>query len=192
MLEGVQVRAFLPNSWDVPAPVVEAKTAEAFALLRDFGPRYLDRVRALTNGVLLLESVDAAGAWHRDARLVQLDTEYIAQTETKPIHVAATLVHEVTHAWLDSLGFSYAPPQHRARIEAICYRAEAAFARRVPGGEEAAAEYDEIARAISDGLDVWSDEDIRDRARAALKELGVPEWLVRVLSRVSSFLPGES
>lgn len=191
-MEGLQVRAFLPGSWNASASVVEAKTAEAFALLRDFGPRHLDRMRALTDGVLLFETVGEAGAWHRDARFVQLDTNFVSQSETKPIHVAATLVHEVTHAWLGSLGFSYFPSQRRARIEAICYRAEAAFARRVPGGEEAASEYEDIARAISDGFDIWSDEDIRARAHTALQELGVPPWLVKALSRASSLLPDES
>jgi hypothetical protein len=48
VLERVYVRTFLPDSAKVAT--IDAKTSEAFVLLRDFGARYLTRIRELTDG----------------------------------------------------------------------------------------------------------------------------------------------
>jgi hypothetical protein len=98
-------------------------------------------------------------------------------------------VHEATHAWLDHLGFSYTPGR-RARIEAICYRAEAAFAREIPECQDVAREYEMCAQLVLEQPDEeWSDAAFRSRTIARLVELGVPGWAARLVSRSSSVLP---
>jgi hypothetical protein len=134
---------------------------------------------------VLFGTIGSLGSWNQDARLIAVSQGFIVDADTRPIHVAATIVHEATHAWLDSRGFSYAPHQ-RARVEAICYRAEAAFIRRVPGESDLASMYESCARAAVDTPDDWSDDAARDRAYVNLKELGFPAWLARRVSGSSS------
>jgi hypothetical protein len=190
VIAGVEVGTFLPDTADIAA--IEAKTSDAFVLLSEYGRRHLARVRTLADGVLLLgTAVGAVGSWNGDARLIRLSQHFIANAETKPVHIAATIVHEATHAWLDHLGFSYAP-HYRARIEAICYRAESAFARRIPGCESLALEYDMCAQVVLERpVEEWSDRAFRSRTAAELSELGLPRWLANLLSRSSSVLPNE-
>jgi hypothetical protein len=189
ILAGIEVGVFLPDA--ATKAVIQEKAAEAFSLLRDFGPKHLARIRRLSDGVLLFGTVGALGSWIRDARFIRISQDFIADPGTKPIHIAATIAHEATHAWLDDLGFSYTP-NRRARIEAICYRAESALARRLPGGEEVALEYEQCARLVLDQPEVeWSDEAFHSRAAEHFSELGVPRWLAKRFSRSSSVLPNE-
>lgn len=177
--EGIDVRVLAA---DPPQrAILDAKLADAFALLRTFGARHLDRARAHIDGILLLELGGNDGVWKQHARLICLNQDFVLSSETKAVHVASTVVHEVTHAWLDSRGFSYAP-ESRARIEAVCYRAEAAFLRRVPGCEGLAADHDLVVQAVSEGIDLWSDARLRAHALSDLEKLGAPAWLLRILS----------
>lgn len=189
MVAGVEVGVFLPDAGNAAA--IEAKISDAFALLREHGQRHLARVRGLADGILLLGTVGAVGSWNKDARLIRVGQDFITDPETKPVHIAATIVHEATHAWLDHLGFSYTSDR-RARIEAICYRAESAFVRRIPGCDSVALEYDMCARLVLEQPDdEWSDRAFRSRTAAELSELGVPRWLANFLSRSSSVLPNK-
>jgi len=189
IIVGVEVGVFLPDPGKIGT--IEAKISEAFALLRDFGPKYLARVKSLADGILLFHGTDALGSWTRDARLIQVSQGFIADPETKPVHIAATIVHEATHAWLDHLGFTYTPAR-RARIEAICYRTESAFARKLPDSEDVAREYEMCAQLVLEQPDEeWSDAAFRSRTVARLVDLGVPGWAARLVSRSSSVLPNE-
>jgi hypothetical protein len=187
---GVEIAAFLPDAADHAA--IEAKTSEAFTLLGEYGHRHLTRVRSLADGVLLLgTAVGAPASWNNDARLIRVSQHFISDPDTKPVHVAAVIVHEATHAWLDHLGFSYTTDR-RARIEAICYRAQAAFARRIPGCDSVATEYDMCADLVlSQPVEEWSDAAFRSRAAADLNGLGLPKWLAKLVSRSSSVLPND-
>jgi hypothetical protein len=188
-LLGVEVGVFLPDADNVA--VLETKTTEAFALLSEFGQRHLTRVRDLADGVLLLGTVGALGSWIKDARLIRVSQDFITDPDTQPVHIAATIVHEATHAWLDHLGFGYTADR-RARIEAICYRAAAAFVRRIPDCASVALEYDMcVGVVLEQPLSEWSDEAFRSRTVDELRALGVPKGLANVLSRSSSVLPNE-
>lgn len=119
--------------------------------------------------------------WSRDARLVRLREDYVLDPATSSADVASTLVHEGTHAWLCRLGFGY-EEHRRARIEAICYRSEVAFARRLPNGETLLPDLD-AALALDPAL--YSAAAQRERDAADLRTLGVPGWLVRFLVLIS-------
>ena len=118
--------------------------------------------------------------WHRDARLVKLTEKYVGAASTHAAHLAATVVHEAAHARLEESGVRYTADQRR-RIEAICVRAEARFARRLPGGEELAAYYrDSAARILDDSDERWSDAAFRGRVLKSLLALGTPHWILRL------------
>ena len=53
---------------------------------------------------------------------------------TSPELIAAVIVHEATHARLERYGIGY-EEKLRARIEAVCFRRELAFAAKLPNGE---------------------------------------------------------
>jgi hypothetical protein len=90
-------------------------------------------------------------------------------------------VHEGTHAWLDRLGFGYEPAR-RARIEAICFRAEIAFARRLADPEDV---IDRAQRQLTHDPSYWTDGAFRRRTLGDLTTLGLPRWLVALLDRLT-------
>ena len=69
----------------------------------------------------------------------------------------------------------------RARIENVCFRAEIAFASRLPDGT---AIIEQARRQLERDPVVWTREAARDRATTKLRELGVPEWLIKLIIRV--------
>ncbi len=97
------------------------------------------------------------------------------------MELAGTIVHEATHAWLSSLGFQDHPAR-RHRIEAVCIRAEVAFARRLPDGAELAERYATyVVETLSAGPEPFSRRAKRERDLLALQDLGAPNWLLRIL-----------
>jgi hypothetical protein len=99
---------------------------------------------------------------------------------TTPEQIASTIVHEATHARLRRCGIGY-DEAIRARVEAICFRREIAFADSLPDGalSRDEAERNLTLRPPSD----WTNDAMRDRHRSgseeALRYLGVPEWSIR-------------
>jgi len=184
-VHGIKVGVLLPT---VSAEEeLFSKVAAALDLLRDHGPRQLARMRRLVSGVLVFGSVGPDGEWHREVRLILLREPNLAKSDTHPANVACLLVHEISHAWLEHRGCEYVSGRRR-RIEAICCRAEARLARRIPGGNELGGYYEVRAQQIlSQSGDDWSDAAFRKRADGNLHILGAPTWLMRFIER---FRPG--
>jgi hypothetical protein len=91
----------------------------------------------------------------------------------------APIVHEATHARIEGCGVHYEEKQ-RPRIEAVCFRRELAFAKKLPNGEQVQeqAERNLVEHAKQDP---WTDAAFAnrfDRAHIeALRKLGVPDWI---------------
>lgn len=153
----------------------------ARALLSEYNLRALETLQKQTDGVFVFGTAGANAEWRRDARLVVIQQEYVADFATSPADVAATLVHEATHVSLERLGFHYTA-QRRARIEAVCYRRALRFARRLPGASDLVAKPE---RQLMRDPVYLTDEAFRGRIIAELRRLGVPNWLVRVIERSS-------
>ena len=186
---GCSVGIFLPQTVD--RPLFEQKCSVAFELVRLHGPRHFARLGKLCDGVLVFGDTGPLAEWVQSARLITLGQHFLLRPGTQPADVAAAIVHEITHAWLDHLGFEYTVHRRR-RIEAICYRSQAAFARRLPGGEELAADCEACADAVLLQTEAeWSEHVFRLRAIAQLRELGTPEWLVRAVSGITTMLHNE-
>jgi hypothetical protein len=108
----------------------------------------------------------------------------VADPATTVEQIASTIVHEATHARLERYGIGYKEEQ-RAKIEAICFRRELAFAVRVPDSAEL---QQGIARCLEwypANPDQFSDARFQERHRAggieALRYLGTPDWLIRAI-----------
>jgi hypothetical protein len=186
-VHGTKVGVLLPPVSTVSAEELFSKVAAALDLLRDHGPRQLARMRRLVSGVLVFGSVGPDGEWHPEARLILLREPNLAKSDTHPAQVACLLVHEISHAWLEHRGCEYVSGRRR-RIEAICCRAEARLAHRIPGGNELGGYYEFRAQQIlSQSDDDWSDAAFRKRAVGNLHILGAPTWLMRF---IELFRPG--
>lgn len=167
-----------------------AKLSAALALVRAHDRRALASIRQNVDHIIVFERPHVAGMWRREERFILVEKTFAERADVTALHVAATIVHEATHAWLESLGIQYLPSSRR-RIEAICYRAQAAFARRAGGSSEVIASYYERAEAIlAQPESAWDDaafvhRELRrmDALATTLENEGVPTFVVAALRR---------
>jgi hypothetical protein len=177
---GVPVATLLPER---PRLELAAKSRAALGLIAEFDPRQLRRLKQLVAGVFIFDDTGPVGAWMREPRLIRLNEKFVAAPDTADAEVAATIVHETTHAWLEARGFVYRADRRR-RLEAICFRAEAAFARRLPDGSALANYYEERAAGVLAQSDAdWSDAAFHASDVARLRALHAPEWIVEWIAR---------
>jgi hypothetical protein len=166
------------------------KIEAAFELLEFYGKQALAGLRKDTNGVWVDDVSPGIAQWRRDHRLVVVDEDYVRDPATSPRHVASALIHEVTHARLERMGFEYVQDR-RERIEKACFRRELAFARRLPPGAEAlVAEAEaQLARPPDYLTPEWRRARMVEKNRRRLeklRELSVPRWFVAALERLST------
>jgi hypothetical protein len=180
---GVRVVIHWPTDQerDVFFPKLEA----AIALLEHTAPKYLARLRHNADGVLALPVMDALGQWESAVRLVGVNQDWIMAPATQPEDIALTLVHESTHAWLAKLGIEYAEPV-RARVEAICFKAELRVAARLPNSERLIAT---LNRQLARDPAYWTTEAFRKRAYEQLRSLGFPRWVISALKQLARLVP---
>lgn len=115
-----------------------------------------------------------------------LDERYVLSETATPERLALTIVHEATHARLERCGIDY-ELKLRPRIEAVCFRRELAFVSKLPNGAELR---DELVRTLewsTANSDYYSNLHFEERwiegEAGALRYLGAPEWIVRVILR---------
>ena len=123
--------------------------------------------------------------YRHSLRACILDQRYVADPATTVEQIASTIVHEATHARLERCGIEY-EEQRRARIEAICFRRERAFAARLPDSaelQEGIARYLEWYQA---NPEQFSDAHFQEAHTAggieALRYMGTPDWIIRAIS----------
>lgn len=181
VIRGIHV-GVLSSSEDEQKRLFE-KVTTALEILNEHGRRCVVRLRAHANGVFVFgSSGDVVGRWELGAKLVVLQEEYVGDPSTSPADVASTLVHESTQAWLDSLGVPYTS-DCRARVEAVCFRSELAFVRRLP---EPGDLVDRVEQALALDPAFWTDEAIRARTVSTILELGMPKWFAKLLTWLAS------
>jgi hypothetical protein len=126
----------------------------------------------------------ALGRYVHTLRACELDERFVLADSSLPEVIAATIVHEATHARLCRCGIGY-DEIVRSRVEAVCFRRELAFARKLPNGEhvrERALAY--LAMPGSTWTDTAScDRDLEGSVQT-LRHLGWPDWLLRLLLAV--------
>lgn len=171
---GIPIGVFLPlaeqKEHDIP------KVVAALKLIRDVEPRrYLRMVRDVGRIQLLGTRYFAIGLWNSASHTIDLATDWLENKDTTPEAIAATLVHEATHARLTHFGY---PEPLRGRLERICFNQERLFAERLPSGQSLAAM---ARRAMETETDTYSRRGLRERRIAALRSLGVPGWCIKVL-----------
>jgi hypothetical protein len=113
-----------------------------------------------------------------------LDTRFVRADTTLPEMIAATIVHEATHARLARRGIGY-EEKLRPRVEAACERRELAFAAKLPHGDKVREQAERTLEFIARGHEVLTARAIRERkvegGVEAFRHLGTPRWLARAM-----------
>jgi hypothetical protein len=163
------------------AKQVMRRVEEALRLIKTYDQRRYDRVIRDLERVWVRLVPGALGQYKHSLRACELDERFVLAETSPPDVIAATIVHEATHARLWRCGIGY-DENVRARIEAVCFRRELAFARMLPNGEHAREKaLDSLAMPPA----TWTDTADRGRdlegSVQALRYLGAPNWVVRAL-----------
>ncbi len=118
------------------------------------------------------------GQFINELKMIELYDAYATDTETTAEKLACTLVHEAQHARLFRLGFGYEQDM-RGRIERLCFRAERNFAKLLPDEDELIEQAEAWMEADAEAH--FSSEARREADFRALRELGCPEVIIRVV-----------
>ncbi len=175
----IRVAILLPDEDDraIVYPTIQA----ALHLIQQHDTRRFRQVQRYIRAIILSEHPMNLAQWWDDIRMCELARPYVVAASTTPTHLAATIIHETTHARLFRLGIDY-QQSIRARVEAVCYKAEIDFARGLPDG---AGIVQHAERALARDPTYWSTSTFRERDFEALRRLGCPDWLVRAVQWLS-------
>lgn len=167
------------------------KIEAALGLIARYEPRRLRRIARDMQHVWVRRDAYAPAYYVEELRQCVIDRNFLTAEDTAPAMVAVAIVHEGTHARLFKNRIPYTEAI-RARIEAVCDKESAAFARRLPDGES-------LARRIVAGRPGdpthWSNDNLNRRlvearhleiaaARKELEDSDLPLWLKKLVRRV--------
>jgi len=166
-----------------------ARVGAALDLIKRWDrPRY-DRLNRDLKGVWVRAIPYGLGTYNEALAACELDSRFVL-AESSPLEIiAATIVHEATHLRLVRCGIGYDEPL-RARVEAVCYRRELAFAAKLPNGERVKQLAERsLERSAAPGFlsDTEHDQRHADGSLEILRQAGVPDWLLRVAIAIRAF-----
>jgi hypothetical protein len=185
------------GSWRrIPEDLMRVESA--LVLIKQHSPLNYARIIREIERIWVTLLFHGLGEYKYSLKACLLDERYVADPATSIEQIACTIVHEATHARLERYGIGY-KEELRARIEAICFRRELAFAARLPDSAEL---QQGIARCLEwypANPDQFSDAHFQERHTAggidAMRYLGTPGWLIRailmplpIISRVRKLL----
>jgi hypothetical protein len=157
------------------------RVEKALRLIQTYDQLRYNRLRRDLERVWIRDIPGAIGSYNKWLRACTLDRDFVVAEGSSPELIASTIVHEATHARLDLCGIDY-KEELRSRIEAVCFRREIAFAKKLPDGEHVRAQ---AARSLEFYADpkVWTNVAMAEHNAKAvvekLRQLGVPEWVLR-------------
>ena len=163
----------------------------AFDLIAEHAPRRLSRIARDIRYFWIRRAAYAPAYFIQSAKVCVLDRNFLTAPDTTPALIAAAVIHEATHARLESRGIQYSEPA-RPRIEAICDAQSAAFAQNLLDGGSL---YRRIVEGRAGDPTHWTDQNLSrqmaeakhtelEAAREELDQSELPAWLKRVLHRV--------
>jgi hypothetical protein len=162
---------------------------DALCLIKDHSALHYYRVTKNLERIWVNLLPDASARYEESLNACVFDERFVLDPTTSVDRLAATIVHEATHARLDRCGVSY-EIEFRTRIEAICVRRELAFARTLPSSTEFQAELMRTLEWCATNPEYFSDQNFHERdfdgRLKALDYLGMPRWLVRALVTLRS------
>jgi len=165
--------------------IVFDKVEKALWLIESYDAKRFAQIQRDIKCIFVFRHPTTRGQWHQELQMCELDDNFVLAEDISVAEIASVIVHEATHARLMRLGFGYEEPK-RLRIEHICFDSQRAFVRRLPDSDEL---LEEIGSTKSYyGANYYSDTGRRDEALEGLRKLGVPKWLVWLVTKLSFFL----
>ena len=156
---------------------VLSRVVDALRLIKTYDPHRFNRVRHDLDRVWVRLVPGANGQFNAALRTCALDRRFVLAS--CPELIAATIVHEATHARLWHCGIGY-EEKVRARVEKICVRRESAFAAKLPSGEAVRARAEQ---KLAIPREFWSDVEVKERyvrdQVQALRDLGAGVAIAR-------------
>src|SRR5882672_5044421 len=131
------------TSESAPRPGLR-RVEDALHLIKRQSPLHYSRVIRHLERVWVHILPDSLACYQHSLKACILDERYVLDETTTQERIATTIIHEATHARLESWGISY-DEKLRPRIEAICFRRELTFAANLP---DSAQLQEELARKI--------------------------------------------
>jgi hypothetical protein len=170
------------GTWETEAEPILCRLEAALLLIKRYDRVRYDRlIRDLQRIWVLLMPAGLAN-FTPTIHACEIDTRYCLAATTTPELIAATIVHEATHARLWRCGYRY-EEERRPRIEEICLRREIAFAAKLPNGD-AVRDMAERTLTLCATGDYWTGRAFHERyvegGIEALRYLGMPQWLQRL------------
>jgi hypothetical protein len=170
------------GTWEMEAEPILRRIEEALLLIKRYDRIRYDRLLRDLQRVWVLLLPSSVASFEYRIYTCQIDTRYCLAETTTPELLAATIVHEATHARLWRCGIRYEEAQ-RPRIEEICVRREIAFAAKLPNGEDARDQAERTLALCATGEN-WTSAAFRERyiegGVEVVRYLGAPGWLALV------------
>lgn len=158
---------------------VLCRIEEALGLIKAYDPLRYDRLIRDLERVWARLLPGYLGNFNSSLRACELDKDFVLDDASLPELIAATIVHEATHARLQRCGVGY-EEELRPRVEAICFRRELAFAAKLPNGEKVREQAERLL-ALCATEDYWTDAAFKERDVNAARDLGFPGWFIRAI-----------
>jgi len=164
---------------------------QALALVKQYSPVHYSCIINNLERIWINVLKHNGAEYDRSLDACVFDERFLAHEDASTNRIASAILYEATHARLERYGIVYEEGR-RVRIEAICLRRELALAARLPDSAQ-------LQQLISDNLnwhlanpDFFSDAQFRERRHngeiEALRHVGVPEWLIRVMPTIQSVI----
>jgi hypothetical protein len=190
MSEGRQLDGLWIGSWRC-RPEDLTRLEAALLLVKEHSPLDYARINRELRRVWVHVLSYPLGEYNSSLKACMLDERYVADPNTRTEQIASTIVHEATHARLDRYGIAYEEGR-RARIEAICFRRESAFAARLPDGAQLLEEITRYLDWYAENPEQFHDGHLEtNRAIGeveAMRHVGMPEWAIRTVLTIRPVL----
>lgn len=130
-MHGIPVR-IINTRPDISSADALGRLAAALDLVARYAPSRLRRMRHDLSGILV-QRFPCRAAYDPNSRTCIVELTFLVNPAFTPSEIAASIVHEGTHARLDRMGV-HVPPDQRAREERLCRKAEVELGLAVPNG----------------------------------------------------------
>ena len=149
------------------------KVSDALQLIETHDPPRFARIRRDMKRFALIPG--GGEFYHHGLNAYVMD---VGSAQTRSVsELAATIVHEATHARLMRAGF-FPTEAEKEEVERICTEAEASFAEKLPDAPGLA----EKARAKL-STRWWTAEAMRSRRMEQFRASGMPKWLLGLFAK---------
>lgn len=162
--------------------IIFGNVEKALLLIQAHDTIRFGQIRRYVKSIFVLGDPSARGYWHQELKMCQLEETFVRGEDSSIAEIASVIVHEATHARLMRLGFGYEEPK-RLRIEHICLDAQRSFIRRLPNEDELLNQIEETKSYYDN--DHFSVAGRQEAELKALATLGVPQWIIRLLTKLT-------